>query len=113
MRSQMQRSGKVLLGAAGMGVIVVAPGLSWMYRGNAPEASAQTHDETPAAQEAIPVRVTKAKSGGLDMTTKQPCTVQAFDYEGLYAKVSGILDKQTKDIGETVKKGEVLAVLWA
>ena len=40
-------------------------------------------------------------------------TVRAFDYEELYAKVSGFLVNQKVDIGSQVKKGDVLAQIGA
>jgi RND family efflux transporter MFP subunit len=41
-------------------------------------------------------------------TTHQPGTVQAFDLARLYAQVSGYLTAEAVDIGDHVKKGQVL-----
>ena len=53
--------------------------------------------------------VAKPRRGGLGRTVNQPGTVLAFDKADLYAKVSGYLIRQKVDIGDLVKKGEVLA----
>ncbi len=55
------------------------------------------------------VMVEKPRKGGLGRTVNQPGTVHAFDKADLYAKVSGYLIRQKVDIGDVVKKGEVLA----
>jgi RND family efflux transporter MFP subunit len=57
----------------------------------------------------VRVEVTHPARGGLERTTAQPGTVQAFESADLYAEVSGFLKKQTVDIGDRVKKGDVLA----
>ena len=43
----------------------------------------------------------------------EPGTVKAFQYADLYAKVSGYLEVQNVDIGDTVKKGELLAKIFS
>jgi RND family efflux transporter MFP subunit len=68
-------------------------------------------DET-APQPAI-VRVVKPLPGGLKRTVQQPCTVQAFAVADLYPSVSGALKSLTVDIGDRVKKGQVLAQIDA
>ncbi len=55
------------------------------------------------------VMVTKPRKGGLGRTVSQPGTVHAFAKADLYANVSGYLIRQKVDIGDIVKKGEVLA----
>jgi RND family efflux transporter MFP subunit len=47
----------------------------------------------------------------MDRTTSQPGTVQAFESVHLYAGVSGYLKTQTVDIGDRVKKDQVLATV--
>lgn len=113
MRLQRPRSGKVWLGAAGVVVLAAALGAFWLYRGTTSEARAQAHDENTRAAEAVAVKVVRPQGGGIERTTTQPGTVRAFDYEELYAKVSGYLKKQDVDIGSKVKKGQVLAQIDA
>lgn len=61
----------------------------------------------------LPVRceVVHPALGGLDRRTTQPGTVMAYESVDLYAEASGYLDKQTVDIGDSVKKGDLLAVV--
>jgi RND family efflux transporter MFP subunit len=61
----------------------------------------------------IRVQVLKPTVGGLERTTVQPATVQSFEFVGLFAQVSGVLENQNVDIGSRVKKGQVLAEILA
>src|SRR5215467_7352658 len=61
----------------------------------------------------IRVQVLKPTVSGLERTTVQPATVQAFKFVGLYAQVSGVLESQNVDIGSRVKKGQLLAEILA
>ena len=103
------------------GVIVLAIiggliGLAVMFIGpSAPVAQAEdgaTHLETvsegsgPAA-----VTVVKPRRGAMPLRTTLPGSVQAFKSVQLYAKVSGFLKSQDVDIGDRVKKDQVLAVV--
>ncbi len=55
----------------------------------------------------------RRRSAEAEQTTKQPCSVQAFDYVDVFPAVSGVLDGQSVDIGDRVKKGQVLARIEA
>jgi RND family efflux transporter MFP subunit len=59
------------------------------------------------------VRVERVKRGEVRRTTAQPGTVQAFESAEIFAKISGYLTEQKVDIGDRVKKGELLAVIDA
>ncbi len=59
------------------------------------------------------LRVERLKRGDIRRTTTQPCTVHAFQSADLFAKVSGYLKSQAVDIGDRVKRGDVLAVIEA
>lgn len=61
--------------------------------------------------EGIRVEVVQPQQGGLRRLSEQPGTVQAFESAQLYAGVAGYLKTQTVDIGDQVKKGQVLARL--
>jgi RND family efflux transporter MFP subunit len=58
---------------------------------------------------AMRVEVVHPTKGGLGRTVKQPGVVHAFNKAELFAKVSGYLVRQKVDIGDMVKKGDVLA----
>jgi RND family efflux transporter MFP subunit len=55
-----------------------------------------------------PVEVVHPLKGQMVRTTTQPGTVQAFESVQRYAAVSGYLQKETVDIGDRVKKGQIL-----
>lgn len=59
------------------------------------------------------VEVTSPKRGGMEMTTRQPGTVRAFEYAELYAKVSGYVKDLKVDRGSRVKKGDLLISIYA
>jgi RND family efflux transporter MFP subunit len=48
---------------------------------------------------------------GMDLEVEQPGSVHAFESVNLRPKVSGFLKKLNVDIGDTVKRGQVLAVI--
>ena len=51
------------------------------------------------------------KKSVFHQTTTQPATVQAFQWVNLYPRVSGELSALNVDIGDRVKKGQVLATI--
>jgi RND family efflux transporter MFP subunit len=57
----------------------------------------------------VRVEIIHPQKGGMDRTTVQPGSVQAFESAQLYAEVSGYLKSQSVDIGDRVKKGQILA----
>lgn len=57
------------------------------------------------------VDVVHPSAGGCARTVELPGTVRAFDYANLYSRVSGFLKTQSVDIGDHVKKGQLLAEL--
>jgi RND family efflux transporter MFP subunit len=71
--------------------------------------------EPPGEARAAPVvvGVVKPQPGGLARTTRQICRVQASEREEVFAVVSGVLKGLTVDIGDRVKKGQVLAQIDA
>jgi RND family efflux transporter MFP subunit len=79
-------------------------------------AEAQERGQTPpesgegenGVSTATRVEVIHPLKGGLQRTTTQPGTVQSFESVQLYSAVSGYLQKQTVDIGDKVKRGQLL-----
>ena len=59
----------------------------------------------------LPVEVAHPRQGGIERTTTQAGSVHAFEHAALYAKVSGYLKVQNVDIGDRVKRGQLLAVI--
>src|SRR5262249_9518963 len=65
--------------------------------------------ETEPPEECLCVEVIQPSAAGVERTTAQPGSVQAFERARLYAAVSGYLKTQTADIGDPVKKAQLLA----
>src|SRR5262249_23415449 len=62
--------------------------------------------EPPAVTLVRPVRQT------LRRTVEQPGRIEAFEQTPLYAKVTGYVRAVHKDIGDRIRKDDVLADLW-
>jgi RNA polymerase sigma factor (sigma-70 family) len=77
------------------------------------EGSAGTADPSSADGKGHAVRLVKPVPGGLDVTAEQPCTVQATEVGHIFPVVSGVLKGLTVDIGDGVRKGQVLAEIDA
>ena len=76
-------------------------------------ASASPAAPAETAHGGVQVELVKPSPGGLKQTSRQPGSVHAFQWAALYSKVSGYLKTQAVDIGDTVKQGQVLAVIDA
>jgi RND family efflux transporter MFP subunit len=70
----------------------------------------ESRGDPPSAGE-VHVQVKYPRKGGVERSTTQPGSVQAFESVDLYAGVSGYLKAQTVDIGDRVTKGQVLATV--
>jgi len=53
---------------------------------------------------AIVAEVVRPQAGGIERTVSQPGTVEPFQWEDVYAKVSGFLAEQKVDVGHGVKQ---------
>jgi RND family efflux transporter MFP subunit len=110
---------KRLWGAVGTALLAGITFFVWSGM-SAPRRTVSAADgnqaDGPAAQAAagsVPVQVVKPTSGGLEQTVRQPGSVHAFEWAALFAKVSGYLKNQQVDIGDAVKKDDVLAEIDA
>jgi RND family efflux transporter MFP subunit len=86
----------------------------FLIRGVAPvNAEEKTERTAPSTERpaAIPVEVVLPKKGEMDRTSSQPGSVQAFESVDLFAGVPGYLKKLNVDIGDRVKRGQVLALV--
>jgi multidrug efflux pump subunit AcrA (membrane-fusion protein) len=68
-------------------------------------------EEQAPAQPDAPGKVVPPKNGDAKRVTTQPATIQAYESVRVFSQVSGVLKKETVDIGDRVKQGQVLAVL--
>ena len=94
----------------------VAP-VAWKSAGKtSPAGHAQTRSQDRSATDGenpsrVKVEVAKPTPHGLGRTTTQPGEVHVYEAAELYAKVSGYLAEQSVDIGDHVKRGQLLAVI--
>jgi len=77
----------------------------------AERADGEEGSAEPSAPDEIRVDVVKPTLGEMDRVTTQIGTVQSFEVVNLYSRVPGFLEIQKVDIGDRVKKGQVLAVI--
>ena len=101
---------RLILMAAGTVLVVLAVAGGWLFW-NHRTASAQA--QAVEQEQPVRVRVVMPQQGGLERTVSRPGTVHSFQYADLYAKVAGYLCKQVVDIGDTVKRDQVLAEIYA
>ncbi len=113
MTPHQPRYGRWMLSVAVLAVIPVSFTFLWSTKGTTPAVHGAPTDEHQDGTEVVTVKVVKPQTGGLERTTTQPGTVRAFEFEEMYAKVSGYLVRQKVDIGSIVKKGEILAEIDA
>ena len=94
-------------------LMVLGLGLAWWaidHKAATPEPGSQAaRGSVGLGGGGMRVEVVHPRRGGLGRTVNQPGVVHAFNKAELYAKVSGYLVRQKVDIGDMVKKGEVLA----
>jgi RND family efflux transporter MFP subunit len=105
------KSSTVLLWCGG---VVAAAGLAlggyFLAPGSAPASGAvDPGHAAPQEDERPTVEVVRPRAGGVERTTTQPGSVQAYERARLFAAVSGYLKTQPVDIGDRVKKGQLLA----
>jgi len=65
----------------------------------------------PLKSTTVVVNIVHPKKGEMDRTTSQPGSIHAFESVQLYAGVSGFLKALNVDIGDRIKKNQVLAVV--
>lgn len=90
----------------GLGLTMLAV---YLYVGRS--ATAQHIDKAPSS--ALSVSVVRPLVGGSEHISVQPGSVHAFESQEVYAKVPGYLINQQVDMGDVVKKGQVLAEINA
>lgn len=73
------------------------------------QPNVRSANENPAPVE---VRVVRPTITDLRRTTTQPAHVEPFERTEIFAKASGFVASVNVDIGDAVKKGQVLVELW-
>jgi RND family efflux transporter MFP subunit len=90
----------VIIGVLFIGGVVVMIGR--VFHGSALAAESELH-----AKQYVTIITPKAGGGGLPLTL--PGTLQGINEATVYARTNGYILRWTKDIGSSVKKGELLA----
>lgn len=98
-----------LIAAVIVGALIVGGVIVFVLRGFAAAALASA-TELHAKQY---VTTTSPKMGGDDLPLTLPGTLQGINEATLYARSNGYVLRWTKDIGSSVKKGELLAEIAA
>jgi HlyD family secretion protein len=68
-------------------------------------------EDVASVQESINVKYVHPQKGVMEHMTVQPGSIQAYESVHLFAKVSGYLKQQNVDIGDRVKRGQILAIV--
>ena len=116
-RSRPGSAAKWLLASLVLVLGMGATGYYYLHHSSTDEvADAGTRDddvEQNGATSEIHVEVIKPTLGEMDRVTVQIGTVESYEVVNLLSRVPGFLDRQTVQIGDRVKKGQVLAVIDA
>jgi RND family efflux transporter MFP subunit len=76
----------------------------------AAENGHEGEETTESGADRVTVETVKPTQGGIERTTTQPASIEAFLRAKLFSKVSGYM-KMTRDIGEAVKQNGVVALI--
>jgi len=99
-----------LFGAMLAGVVL----LSGSCRHGESQADLATRDAAGSPRNPPPVvRIVKPMARNMTRTLLQPGFVEAYEQTAIYSKVSGFLNKPNVDIGDRIKKGDLLCEVVA
>ena len=103
--------GARLFGFSVLGLLVV--GLAFGARNHYEQNLAVAATAEAQRDLAPQVRVATVKPSGHDTVVSLPATTSAFAVANIFARASGYIDKRQVDIGDHVKKGQLLAEIVA
>jgi RND family efflux transporter MFP subunit len=109
--SQLKQGWRWLVWTAGgllLAALLATGGYYLLQELHPAEVSAGEVGGEPEQSGPVHVEIIHPEKGKMDRSTTQPGSVQAFESARLFAEVSGYLKAQTVDIGDRVKKGQVL-----
>jgi RND family efflux transporter MFP subunit len=78
---------------------------------SSPETTGKTA-APPGESSGVAVSVVKPQRTTLSLKVRQPGTVQAFEQTLIFAKIPGYIREWKVDIGDRVRKDQLLATLW-
>jgi HlyD family secretion protein len=100
------------IGTAAAAILILAGAIyAWQATADTGKNQADADGKLPAAS--VRVDTVRPKPGGVERTLTRPATIHSFQYADLFAKVTGYLRDQKVDIGDTVKKDQSLATIFA
>lgn len=116
MTHPIKTSRRYVLWIAGALAAAAAGGLGWFAMSGSPGRKLHAGEHTalkvtPEPEPETRVETVFPRKGEADRSTTQPGSIQAFESVRLFAGVSGYLKEQNVDIGDVVKRGQVLAVI--
>jgi HlyD family secretion protein len=106
-RTNLKSGRRILLAGITLAAITAVGVRSLIGESSHQSAQKANHGETSKLR----VDVVHPEAGGCARVVELPGTARAFEYANLYARVSGFLKVQGVDIGDQVKKGQLLAEL--
>lgn len=100
------KPGKIVLVAIGVGVLALAGYriISQVRRGKTPAATA-------AKNKSVPVAVATVQRADMESILELTGDIRGLNEARLYPKVPGKLMRRVKDVGDTVRKGEIVALV--
>lgn len=79
----------------------------------APPAANSAPAESQAGSAPVTVAVVYPERTSIHREVSEPGYIEAFEETAVFAKVSGYVNEGWKDRGDTLRKGQILATLWA
>lgn len=73
---------------------------------------AKSKKTAPSVSEPPTVRIVQPETRTITRVVGQPSFVEAYERTSIYTKVTGYIQKWNVDIGDKVKKGDVLAIIY-
>lgn len=89
-----------------------AASLVWLVPVLASGCGGEKKEAAPSVFEPPTIRVVQPSSRNLVRVVGQPSFVQAYEHTAIYAKLPSYIEKWNVDIGDKVKKDDVLATLF-
>lgn len=86
--------------------------LSTTSKATAEEKSEKLKPEVASVKRPPAVRLIQPKSRDIVRVVGQPSFVEAYERTSIFPKVTGYIEEWNVDIGDNVKKGDVLAILY-
>lgn len=108
--AEPKRLWKWLVAGSSLACLVVSAAV-YMTRGSGATVKANESQTVAERSSGVRVEVIHPRKGNMERTTTQPGSIHAYESVQLYAGVSGYLKGQAVDIGDRIKRGQILATV--